>query len=1087
MKFQISIFIGLIFLLFTGCSVKPIKVVEVSESKKAIKKAQQDNVKRLDYYKSMSMISKVTLKELDELIDGKPTAAGELLVLSAEAAAKAITDELVKSFSGSVEGSLPIVAHWNTGYPEYTNGMDPDYMLSLIENGLHVLPSWHLDPYWSDSVPEAYYKASILKAAELKLPLVFITAPFEDALLQDSYYSNIIGLNNPGVIDLSGNILSKLSPFASDRNWYSVGKRWAQSEILQKIQEWYPEPPLVMFVADKKASKLIWVDAEASQRYVDSYSSNLNYKDENFKRDVIGDAWKGKYLQLKKGFERALKSRTWKNNVKFVSYNEVPVSMGEHSFWKDSATYTDERLTVWTDTADATTSEFHIDTSEGETGTDVLGPQSRANNLPFIIDETKKVNPNFALQLSISDEHVMNSSEAYRGYTQLGLWLARPSVIRESIGWSDNRDDIGPYFQEVLDSVEMIHNNELLHTFWNQGVLVANPYYDGPNDNAIPDQYVDSNRWFLLNVDKNPTQPWNIGDYIAVWAIALRLGEAPNREWLLYVQSPDGVQENISVEIPGYQDVIVDSNAEGAFYIVDEAVDSTETVLQRSVVLETDEPVADTTEPVEAPVETTIEEAVVEEVVPEPIEVVSASYVQTTLSNDAVAKNIPAFYGAEGPGAASIGGRGGRVIEVTNLENSGPGSLREAVEAVGPRIVVFKVSGIIDFDGKSLDINNPYITIAGQSAPDGGITLRGQALEVGTHDVIIRYIKMRTGIDGGGADAMSVTDGAYNVIIDHCSFSWSNDENIGLWSGSTPAHDITWSWNLISEGLMHSSASLGLLTGSNTNSNDMRDITVQHNAFINFTHRLPLIKVRTSKVINNLVYNWSEWGTGVSGGVTIDIIGNMYKAGPLTGTNLTYLRVIVVRTDQTIADEGWTGDPDFGPDGKPSIYARGNVSPRRGISEPGDDWPMISEWYWQRQWPDLDANQYRRYEEMPKYQYPITQYDVATAEEKILNDAGASKRINDDGTWVSNRDSVDLRVINDYKNDTGIIPTYENDVGGYPAIATVAGYLDSDRDGMADIWEDSHGFNKADAIDGGLDKDSDGYTNVEEFLNGSNP
>jgi pectate lyase len=1039
-------------------------------------KEKQTNVSRLDYYQSMSAISKVTLQDLDAMIEGEPTAAGEVLVISAEATATAITEELVKSFSGSVDGSLPIVAHWNTGYPEYTNGMDPDYMLSLIENGLHVLPSWHLDPYWNDSVPESYYKASILRAAELNLPLVFITKPFEEALLQDEHFSSKAVSKNPAVINLDGDIVNKLSPFALDRQWYYAGKRWARSNILKKIQEWYPNPPLVMFVADKRVSKLNWSNAEESKRYIAKYS---NSKSEDFKRDVIGNAWKEKYTQLKKGFKRALKSVGWKKSIKFVSYNEIPVEMGEYDEWKERATYTSERLSIWTDTADATTNQFHINKQNDESATDVHGVQSRANNIPFFYNETKGVNPSFAWQLSLSDSRLMASPEAYRGFTQLALWLTRPSIIRESIDWSDDKSEIKPYFEQITDSVEMIYRNELLHKFWTKGKLVANPYYAGPNDDAIPEQYVNSKRWFVLDVDVNPSQPWNLGDYISVWAVALELGETPNREWLLYVQSPDGIQENITVEIPNYKSVIVDSNAEGSFYIVEES-ENQSAALARNIDTEGTSPddgasSGESSSPASSPDESTPPDEIL--------------YTQTLLDNNLINKDIPAFAGAEGPGANAVGGRGGRVIEVTNLNNEGAGSLREACNAEGPRIVVFKVSGTINIGGESIEISNPYLTIAGQSAPEGGITIRGQSLEVQTHDVVIQYVKIRTGNrDNVYADSLSIVDGAYNVIIDHCSLGWSNDENAEIWSFENPAHDITWSWNLLHEGLTGvEDWSLGLVTGSDVNVEDMVNITVQHNAFINFSHRLPLIKVKSAKVINNLIYNWSEWGTGVSGGSTVDIIGNTYKAGPETGTNLTYLREIVVRTDQTIADEGWTGQADFGPAGKPSIYAVKNVSTRRNIGENSDTWPMISEWYWQREWPDLDESQYRRNTQMPPYKHPITQYSAAQAQELVLAHSGASQRIDENGDWVDNRDSIDIRLINEYKNGTGMIPENENDVGGYLTIAQLEGYQDRDHDGMSDTWEVQHDFNQYDASDAGLDRDGDGYTNIEEFLNGTAP
>ena len=140
---------------------------------------------------------------------------------------------------------------------------------------------------------------------------------------------------------------------------------------------------------------------------------------------------------------------------------------------------------------------------------------------------------------------------------------------------------------------------------------------------------------------------------------------------------------------------------------------------------------------------------------------------------------IPAFPGAEGAGSFTLGGRGGKVFEVTNLAESGPGSLRRAIEAQGPRIVVFRISGIIMLE-KLLTISNPYITIAGQTAPGDGICIRGQTTEINTHDVVLRHLRFRRGNIKDRNDAL----GGYpvgNIIVDHCSASWGLDENLSLY------------------------------------------------------------------------------------------------------------------------------------------------------------------------------------------------------------------------------------------------------------------------------------------------------------------
>ena len=164
-----------------------------------------------------------------------------------------------------------------------------------------------------------------------------------------------------------------------------------------------------------------------------------------------------------------------------------------------------------------------------------------------------------------------------------------------------------------------------------------------------------------------------------------------------------------------------------------------------------------------------------------------------------------AFPAAEGFGGNSVGGRGGQVIEVTNLNDSGPGSLRAAIDTEGPRIVVFRLGGTIELQSR-LEITNPYITIAGQTAPGGGITLKTvptykkSAIKIETHDVIIRYIRSRPGPSSDISDSLDALEitGGYNIIIDHSSFSWGTDEVIGI---ANDARDITIQWSIISEGL----------------------------------------------------------------------------------------------------------------------------------------------------------------------------------------------------------------------------------------------------------------------------------------------
>ena len=163
------------------------------------------------------------------------------------------------------------------------------------------------------------------------------------------------------------------------------------------------------------------------------------------------------------------------------------------------------------------------------------------------------------------------------------------------------------------------------------------------------------------------------------------------------------------------------------------------------------------------------------------------------------AASIPAFPGAEGFGAFARGGRGGRVYHVTTLDDRGPGSLREAVDANGPRIIVFDVAGTIRLK-KALVVENPFITIAGQTAPGDGICLRDSTLTVAADHVVIRFLRSRLGDEGTGGDAISV-DAGHHIIIDHCSASWSLDEVLSSSTGRPVLSELSVQWCFITEAL----------------------------------------------------------------------------------------------------------------------------------------------------------------------------------------------------------------------------------------------------------------------------------------------
>ena len=458
-----------------------------------------------------------------------------------------------------------------------------------------------------------------------------------------------------------------------------------------------------------------------------------------------------------------------------------------------------------------------------------------------------------------------------------------------------------------------------------------------------------------------------------------------------------------------------------------------------------------------------------------------------------LAAQVPAFPGAKGAGASSVGGRGGKIIEVTNLNAKGPGSFRAACAASGARIVIFKVSGTIDLGG-TLNITHPYLTIAGQTAPGEGVQIKNSDIRIYTHDVVIRYVRIRPGSGGPvSSHCIFIGDAAYNIIVDHCSLQWARDENFTVYSGDIPGAsitDITSSWNLISEGIargfppQHDQHAAGMIVGSVADADKVERISIHHNIISNNEFRNPYLKCKSAQFVNNIVYNWAWWGMLVEGGATLDLIGNLFKQGSAFVGDKVYFY-----TDWAISWNVMAGDNgNLGAPGDPSIYVTGNKDVNNWTDAAGDNWGIIHAVNEGNNWHIVGSVK-RAFERLVPQSntHPISVTSVSGLETSLLPYVGAYRRLNADSTWTVNRDSVDTRLIQEYKNGTGALLYDEDDVGGYPSYAPATGYTDTDHDGMPDTWEITYGLNPNSAADSSGDADGDGYTNVEEFLNGTSP
>lgn len=395
-------------------------------------------------------------------------------------------------------------------------------------------------------------------------------------------------------------------------------------------------------------------------------------------------------------------------------------------------------------------------------------------------------------------------------------------------------------------------------------------------------------------------------------------------------------------------------------------------------------------------------------------------------------------------------GRGGSVIMVTNLNNSGAGSLRACVDATGNRTCIFRVAGMINLT-TPLDFRTSNIRIAGQTAPGGGITIRGSSISlakydgdntgtiiVRANDIVMQYVRVRWGWHSGyGGDGTESGQGMYlrsnagpfaRQIYDHNSFSWAQEENIDSWGRS---QNILFSNNIVSEGI--TPHSMGFIIGANGNDGlNSFGIDIISNYMVDNDGRNPFSLIKEQTVMSNLVYNWGYSRVETRGGVTLTARDNVFKAGA-DSSNTT--------TAGWIHDDSAICPSDNCIDGSPTIIQSNNVTLTGSQTNP-----------------------------LSGTMFPIV---------------GAYRRLDCAGAWVDMRDAVDTRVIAQYNNNTGNIIDNESQVGGWPTTAAGTACADADLDGMPDQWETAHGFNPNDASDRNGDADGDGYTNLEEYLNGT--
>ncbi len=420
-----------------------------------------------------------------------------------------------------------------------------------------------------------------------------------------------------------------------------------------------------------------------------------------------------------------------------------------------------------------------------------------------------------------------------------------------------------------------------------------------------------------------------------------------------------------------------------------------------------------------------------------------------------------AFPGAEGFGRFAVGGRGGDVYHVTNLNDDGLGSLRQGLKtAKGPRTIVFDLSGTIQLKSE-LRITQSNLTIAGQTAPGDGITLRDQTVSLrNCHDVIIRYIRLRLGDKNkkpGGYDTLT-TDDIADVILDHVSLSWAIDGTHDLRRGK----NVTVQRCILSEALNDSIHEKGPHAMCASYRDLSGPLTLHHNLFTTCRDRHPTLgsaqegdPLTIVDFRNNVIYNWNATANFCDH--FVNAVNNYWRPGPETDPQRLPIAMkgsLPHAARGFMAGNIFDGRDDWTRDNYAALDFQRWLGPNSSYKYAGKlvDWKAAP--------PDLGANT------------PVTQ-PAHEACELVLARAGASLR----------RDTVDERVIDDVRMHKGRLLNSQDQVGGWPTLRTLPAPKDSDDDGLPDAWETAHGLNPSDPADGPQDRNHDAYTNLEDYLN----
>jgi hypothetical protein len=523
---------------------------------------------------------------------------------------------------------LPLVANWEDGSNNHLTGYTPEWQMDMIEKGhnvlltfgyIHVLEDWFVDRYL-----DVYYKNPIERASKYGIPIVIETTQPEATLNIDPWRS-LPPEDNPNVVESNGTVQGKVSPCGPIKHWRTVGECWVNpsllidvgftktmnwwtNPILSQLQNWYPDPPFVIWLSNNEASRVYYGDVDDDYRFQGAYSGDPNYNSWQFRNEIIGGNTKltnlGEggyetghgYIPRYNAMFAGMKSQLdeWSDKVKFVGYYMDPLCFGRWGGWIQ---YIPEpipgRFTTVPYIWDGASPSYYVNNWQGNWDFTGYSPQLEAMNLLFQRDYFKDVNPDFWWEIStwFDPEFIAKfqgqgqevNPERYEGYIKWGMWLTRPRAVRVFQFSTDPREENWQWYKPIVDAIDEIHVNSTLERFWkySEPVLLTDiPHPWQYNDEFWPELFYNNNermRWYQLK--NNITYTPGLSDDFSsintkiynVWIMANVMGTSPEREWLVFAYTPLQAEMNVTAELPGYGDITITAKRGGTYYLVRES------------------------------------------------------------------------------------------------------------------------------------------------------------------------------------------------------------------------------------------------------------------------------------------------------------------------------------------------------------------------------------------------------------------------------------------------------------------------------------------------------------------------------------